>query len=35
MKKSVETMTFLAHHAQIFFLVGDIKWLAQGGRDQP
>jgi EDD domain protein, DegV family len=28
----VETMTFLAHHAQIFFLVGDIKWLAQGGR---
>ena len=28
----VETMTFLARHAQIFFLVGDIKWLAQGGR---
>jgi DegV family protein with EDD domain len=28
----VETMTFLAQHAQIFFLVGDIKWLAQGGR---
>lgn len=28
----VETMNFLAHHAQIFFMVGDIKWLAQGGR---
>lgn len=28
----VETMTFLTKHAQIFFLVGDIKWLAQGGR---
>lgn len=28
----VDTMTFLAKHAQIFFLVGDIKWLAQGGR---
>ncbi|WKY47581.1 DegV family protein [Eubacteriaceae bacterium ES3] len=28
----VETMNFLAHHIQIFFLVGDIKWLAQGGR---
>lgn len=28
----VETLTFLAQHAQIFFLVGDIKWLAQGGR---
>lgn len=28
----VDTMTFLAQHAQIFFLVGDIKWLAQGGR---
>lgn len=28
----VETMTFLADHTQIFFLVGDIKWLAQGGR---
>lgn len=28
----VETLTFLSHHSQIFFLVGDIKWLAQGGR---
>ena len=28
----VQTMTFLADHTQIFFLVGDIKWLAQGGR---
>jgi len=28
----VETMTFLSDHIQIFFLVGDIKWLAQGGR---
>ncbi len=28
----VETMNFLAQHAQIFFMVGDIKWLAQGGR---
>ncbi|MBC3886711.1 DegV family EDD domain-containing protein [Acetobacterium paludosum] len=28
----VETMTFLSQHAQIFFMVGDIKWLAQGGR---
>jgi len=28
----VETMTFLANHVQIFFMVGDIKWLAQGGR---
>lgn len=28
----VDTMNFLAQHAQIFFLVGDIKWLAQGGR---
>lgn len=28
----VETMTFLSNHVQIFFMVGDIKWLAQGGR---
>lgn len=28
----VATMTFLSAHVQIFFLVGDIKWLAQGGR---
>ncbi|MBC3798111.1 DegV family protein [Acetobacterium tundrae] len=28
----VVTMTFLSQHAQIFFMVGDIKWLAQGGR---
>lgn len=28
----VETMNFLAQHINIFFLVGDIKWLAQGGR---
>ncbi len=28
----VETMQFLADHIQIFFLVGDIKWLAKGGR---
>ncbi len=28
----VETMTFLAHHIQIFFMVGDIKWLGKGGR---
>ncbi|MGV8906582.1 MAG: DegV family protein [Acetobacterium sp.] len=28
----VETMTFLSNHIQIFFMVGDIKWLAQGGR---
>lgn len=28
----VKTMTFLSQHVQIFFLVGDIKWLAQGGR---
>jgi DegV family protein with EDD domain len=28
----VETMTFLGNHINIFFLVGDIKWLAKGGR---
>ncbi|MDO4288307.1 MAG: DegV family protein [Eubacterium sp.] len=28
----VGTMNFLAQHIQIFFLVGDIKWLAKGGR---
>ena len=28
----VETMNFLAAHIQIFFLVGDIKWLAKGGQ---
>jgi len=28
----IETMTFLSQHVQIFFMVGDIKWLAQGGR---
>ncbi|MGL4607504.1 MAG: DegV family protein [Eubacteriaceae bacterium] len=28
----VETLNFLAQHINIFFLVGDIKWLAQGGR---
>lgn len=28
----VSSMTFLADHIQIFFMVGDIKWLAKGGR---
>lgn len=28
----VDTMTFLSQHIQIFFLVGDIKWLGKGGR---
>lgn len=28
----VETMAFLAAHIQIFFMVGDIRWLASGGR---
>ncbi|WP_273269827.1 DegV family protein [Pseudoramibacter alactolyticus] len=28
----VDTMTFLARHVNIYFLVGDIKWLAKGGR---
>lgn len=28
----VESMRFLAEHIQIFFMVGDIRWLAQGGR---
>lgn len=27
-----ETMDFLAAHMNIYFLVGDIKWLAKGGR---
>ncbi|MEF9917934.1 MAG: DegV family protein [Eubacterium sp.] len=27
-----ETMRFLADHIQIFFMVGDIHWLARGGR---
>ncbi|MDD4508776.1 MAG: DegV family protein [Eubacteriaceae bacterium] len=28
----VETMNFLGRHINIYFLVGDIKWLAKGGR---
>lgn len=28
----VKTMTFLSEHIQIFFMVGNIKWLAKGGR---
>ncbi|MEG0378093.1 MAG: DegV family protein, partial [Eubacterium sp.] len=28
----VQTMRFLADHIQIFFMVGDIRWLASGGR---
>lgn len=32
MDEIVETMTFLCQHINVFFLVGDIKWLAKGGR---
>lgn len=28
----VSTMRFLSEHIQIFFMVGDIRWLASGGR---
>jgi DegV family protein with EDD domain len=28
----VETMEFLTRHIQIYFLTGDLKWMAQGGR---
>lgn len=28
----VETMTFLSDHLRIYLVVGDIKWLAKGGR---
>lgn len=28
----VETMTFLSRHINIYFLVGNIRWLAKGGR---
>lgn len=28
----VKSMRFLADHVNIFFIVGDIKWLARGGR---
>jgi len=27
-----ETLTFLSEHIQVFFMVGDIKWLGKGGR---